>query len=531
MAKKQILFIYLFIISYSLYAGNDALKIVNDDKMTEEEVKKDETYIHQGLADEKVKELCLNGQSGYSNICTEEDNGFKPGSMFEKLEAMIPYVNMAMSTIASKSGFTAHIHDDKGAPQYVNDKGVSVKEGTEGAKPKTENKQDYCAMVAGISEGASQIFAKTKNDVSEENFKSAKPEAKQAASFRALADSHKNLSTASKIQFGVWTAVAGCYVAYAAQAQFQGDTMVYVKLGWATFMATFYKLKSDAHKKRAKILSEMANKLPQAGECSPYSDRSCFCSEETSFKTDQSNFNKYCVPQELVDRNQNNDAAICADKDGKPDKECKCKKTNICIDRVLKVAGVNLGLEPTKLRDPLATLKPLSKGYGTNDIDSAAKRNYAIAKKTLAQFNPGSNVKLNSKQKEVAKALIKNGIPKAAAIVAAGNSKPSSDSSLGQSIAGISPRGFNFPKKSSLHNNQVNSAHFQKGHTSRTNRGSSNPYGRFGKKRQSSTKAVHIEEFADKATKEAEINKDTEKGIFDIISYRYKMKTLQNSFK
>ncbi len=64
---------------------------------------------------------------------------------------------------------------------------------------------------------------------------------------------------------------------------------------------------------------------------------------------------------------------------------------------------------------------------------------------------------------------------------------------------------------------------FNKGKTLRGQSKSNNKFKNLFKKRSQNrrTNSIHIEDFATKAQREAEIVKDTSKGIFDIISYRY----------
>lgn len=541
-------FFWGFILFTTTLAAQDRAKsdfdIVNQTETSKEDQEKGKNYIHQGLANEKVKEFCANGQKGFEDICDEDEAGFKTDEKFlglvnaNSLERALPMVSKAMAVFGISSGFSSHLKQgDKFRYKEPGVEGESLygagDKVPEGAEPVTEEKKDYCGFIALISETASAVLVKDKNEVSEENFKSSKPEARQAAAFRALADAQENQADGSKIQFGVWGATAACYVAYAAQGTMTGNKSLWIKMGLATFMATFYKKKMDAHKERAKILRRLANKLPQAGDCNPFTEKSCFCSNETSFQSDPTNFNKVCIPEELAARNQNNDATFCADKNGKVDKECKCKKTKSCIDRNLKIAGVELGLKPVTLRDPLESLSPLSKGLTGARFDDATRRNLGIARKTLKKFKPTEDLKLNDKQKELARSLVKSGLPRNAAALIAGNTKSGASEGKIPSLAsaGLSRNALSFGNKNAAVE-EIN-PRFKNG-TKRSaygpSRRRSNPFSR-KRKRSRKTKGVHIEDFAMKATREAEISKNTERGIFEIISNRYKIKTLQKSFE
>lgn len=488
-----------------------AFSVINEDPLTEKEQKESENYVHQGLADKKFNELCENGQGDFKDICDGGKEAFKSGSSFSKIEKFIPIVDKAMAVIGLGAEFTV------------------TNPGTDG-NPVETKEPDYCAKIAIISEVASTVLVKSEGDVAEDNFRGTKPEARQAATFRALAANQKSMKKASNIQFGVWSATAVCYTAYVAQAQYRGDWKAIAKLAGATLMATFYKMKADAHGDRQKLLLKMAKQLPQAGECSPTGDKLCFCEEESSFQSDPANFNKICVPQALASRNQQNNASICLNQNGKADPECQCKKTKTCIDRRLKIAGVNLGLSPTELRNPLEALKPLSEGFGAGNL-SAANKNLNLANKALKNFNPESHTTLNPKQKELAKSLFENGIPKAAAAVFAKNaSSASSGSTPFSATAALSSDG-GFERRFSVNsNNAFETPRFKQGGGASSNRKNSSytsPYGRKGSKNNSKN-AIQIEELANEATqkaiREAEVVSDTSKGIFEIISYRYKLK-------
>jgi hypothetical protein len=525
-----ILFMGLSVFSIS-YANESAFDSVMDEPLTVEQEAMADNYIHQGMADKKASEMCEKGKGGYDDICDEDKYGFKDGSM-RKLEALVPALTKAYSMFSmmggGAGGFTAKSLDKDGKQIYQDSDGKTkgVTKETEGSSEKTEEKKDYCGYIAMIGEGASTAYTMVKNDKTEQNFKSEKPEARQVASFYALAENHETMEKGAKVQMGVWSATAGCYVVYATQASYQGDWKVYAKMAAAGFIGLYYKKKADAHGERADLLKKMAKDLPGAGDCNPFTNKSCFCAEETSPTSDPINYRNICLPQALADRTKDgeDEAFICADANGKPDLDCDCVKTNTCADRRLKVAGINLGLGPTVMKDPLAAMKPISKGFGGADVDAAANRNLALANKTLKKFKPSKAPKLNDKQKKIANELFKNGIPKAAAAYLAKGFKGSDGAKLPSgAVAGISGGPSKYRNTKSGSKNKK--ASFKSGGTIRgkSTRGKKG-FGRFGKKRgNKNTKAIHIEDFAEKAARKAEIVTDTSRGIFDIISYRYKV--------
>jgi hypothetical protein len=536
---KAILTILLFF-GISSYASESAFDTVTDTSVTDEEKLKSDAYIHQGIAAKSTKEMCEDGQGGYSDICTEQDRAFDKSSKLSKLEALVPALTKAyamFNTMAALSGsgggLTKSVHVD-GKQVWQNGEGKVVEVNTQageaapdGVTKKTEESQDYCSYIGMVGEAANTAYMAVQNDTTTSNYSQSEPEAAQAASFYAIADSHKSMKKASSVQFGTWSATAACYVAYATQASYTGDWKVYAKMGAAALIATYYKKKTDAHKERAEILTKMAKDLPQAGDCNPFTNKSCFCAEETSYAYDPTNYVNICVPKEIADRTGDlSNAFVCADENGKVDASCKCAKTNSCIDKKLKIAGINLGLKPIQLQDPLAALKPLSSGLITGDVNSAANKNLALANKALKGYNPSEAPSLSNAQKDLAKDFIKSGIPKAASIMMGKGSKPGASATPTSALSGMAKGSFS--KFRSGNKNTLPSMkapRVKSGGKIASSRPSSrnNAFGRFGKKNKRNTNAIQIEDFALKAEREAVIVKDSSKGIFDMISYRYKM--------
>lgn len=521
----------LILLTFTLGLFNPAWSNILDDTVEEqndetpaEDYERGENYINQGLAQQKKEELCAESRGGYSDLCTEDKKAFD-GGMNRKLETMLPALTTAygMISMAGGNNFDAKVSKEDGSEgfQMKQEKGPDG-EMVDTDKAKTEEKKDYCSYIAMVSEAGATAYTKLQNDKTEANFQKTKGETAQAASFYALADNQKSMAKSAKFQFYSWTGTAACYVAYATQAQYQGDWKVWAKLGASTFIASFYKKKVDAHKERAKLLEQMASELPQKGDCNPFTDASCFCAQESSKTFDPINYNNVCVPKELSKRSgKGQEAFVCVDQSLKADAECNCAKTNSCADKQLRVSAPSVGLKPIMLKDPLKAFKPIRKGFAGADVDTAANRNFALANKALKKFKPNNGVKLSNKQKKVAQSLFKNGIPKTtAALIAKGGDKGKLPASA---TSGLRRGGFGNIKlnKNAIASIQRNT---QKGRTLRSAKRNNGGFNRFiKKKRGRNGNAIHIQDFGSKAQREAEIVKDSSKGIFEIISYRYKV--------
>ncbi len=523
--------------------GNQALQEEFAPAITEQQENAAKNYIHEGLAAKKVEEMCREGRDGYKDICEEDQYAFK-GGMMRKLEGMIPALTKAYAMFSSMgpgSKFDAYKMDDDGN-KFAADGSKLDKDGykldengnqltAEGKQePATEEKTDYCGYMAMASEAASTAFAAQKNEKSQQNYKKAKPESKQAAAFYSLAESHKTMAKAAKIQFYAWGATSACYVAYLAQEAYQGDWKVKAKLAASALIATYYKMKASAHEERYKLLLQMAKELPQAGDCNPFTDTNCFCAEETSKSSDPGNFTQMCIPKKLAARDgPGSEAYVCADQNGKADEDCVCSKTDTCADRRLKIAALKLGLTPAKMRDPLAALKPLSKGFSGGRVGAAADRNYALAKRALENMKLNKPISLNNKQKKLARSMINAGFPRKAAALLASTDGSTTGILPASALAGFDGAGFGRGGKDSEALSRNTIAKMKSGGSvgSAGRLTGSNPFGNLGKRKKSNSEGVIIEDFQKKAMIEAEIVQDTGVGIFEIISNRYKISAWQ----
>jgi len=307
-------FFLILLFSFSLFAQEAAFDSTRELTLQEEQSAR--TYVHEGKLRNTTVELCNDPENKFSNICTEDRRAFDKGSL-RTIEAMLPAVTKAYALITSLGGgkIKTYAKSATGKMIYVDKDGKeTLDDGTTVSKIAGE------AIAVGLAQG--------RNEVAKKAFEQSATETKQAAAFYSLAKTHKDLAKASNIQTGVWGASAGCYAIQIASPSVVKDYKLTAKLAGSALIAVFYKKKADAHKERAKLLEEIAKKLPQAGECNPFSNTSCFCNEPTSFTIDPSNYNRFCVPSALALRNQEtgqDNATICVNAKGQTDAACDCK--------------------------------------------------------------------------------------------------------------------------------------------------------------------------------------------------------------
>ena len=543
--------ILVFILSTSLVfgfeSGFDDVKLLTDEEQVEAN-----DYYHAGLAQERKDQACAESDLA-SDLCTNSQSGFNTKGM-QTLEMMIPMISKAYSMILGNTSITmgtgemvtkgtgddvlTYTKNDKG--QWVNKQ--LVKKDGEAAqvveKPvddmeakiesgevteKTEKKKDYCAMIPMASEMGAQIYMTMQSSEIEQQYQQADPAYKQKESLYAVQSSQIAQKKASIVQTAGWGVTSACYVGYMIAGGYT-DPMLYAKLGASALIATFYGFKIKAHQDRADGIQEILDGFPDQGECNPHTQTTCFCSEASSMTSDPGNYQKVCVPPPFANR-FNQDPFACVDAGGKSDPNCLCAQNNTCIDAALKSGFAKLGLNPNSLAGPLKALEPLTKGAGAGELGNAHQQNMAMARKALNKFKPKKlpSFKLSPKQKELAREMTKLGVPPAAAAMIA--AQPVKSSPAGASLAGLKGDG-KFGNGAMRKGSTNSKMRFSGGGR---NRGS----GRFktssSNSRNSRSKGgsgggvVLVDDLQRKAASRAEINRDSGKNIFDIITYRYNM--------
>ncbi|MEX0798886.1 MAG: hypothetical protein WD025_05550 [Bacteriovoracaceae bacterium] len=511
--------------------------------LTEEEEHEADNYIHQGLADTAYHEMCEDNDDCF----TEQAWTSKTG---KTLETMMPMVSKMYGMFGGLAGakLNANVSNDHGEI-LKDDKGDLVPtEGGKYARPdgsvvdadsdavknadnKTQEKPDYCSYIPTATETVAATFQQSQNEQTQQNYNNAAPEAQQKASFEALAKMHKDRAETAKYQYAGWGSTAGCYAAMAAFSAVAMDVKTTAKMVAAGVIAGFYVAKEKAHNERADMLKDMAKQLPGAGDCNPHTETTCFCAEETSYGSDPTNYMKYCVAEALR-RDDNRPGFPCATKDGKPDPECGCKKRNNCLKTTLAKGALELGLNAAQMKDPMAGIEPFSSGYGSGKLGDITARNLARAKRELGKIKTREKINLggNKEAQKIAKQLFDQGVPKALAAsvakqAAASNSVTPPGAS--GSMAALKPKSqdLNQAFPSSKGKKRMKSGGSVKSKSKKSSY-AANPYGR-KRRARSGTTGAEIIEFAERATSQAEkaaISKDKGRPIFEIITYRYKMR-------
>jgi hypothetical protein len=540
--------LFLTLLSSHLIANESMFD--GTDPMTDKELEESKTYIHQGMAERIYKDQCVNEDKTIKQDCIDGETAFSEEQKVERaIEKMMPMVGPAYSLIMGQLP-VKYIEKENGGPVLTDGKN-EIKKGSDGfyrdpktgqaldpkqrkdmdLKEKTKEGQDYCGYIPTVMTTAVTFYEQTMDQQTQQNFDKANPTTRQSQSFYALAKAHKDRAKTSTVQFAGWGATAGCYAALMVTNTISANAGAIVKTGAATLLAYFYNLKTKAHKNRAKMLEELAKKYPGAGDCNPHTATTCFCNEETSPMSDPGNYQAKCVPPNYQ-AGFNNNSFICINANNQADPACDCKKKGTCIDTKFKTMGMQLGLNPSMMKDPLAGIGPLSSGFGTNGLDEITNRNLAFAKKALNEISPqdlNNIANMNNQKKNLAKDIASQGIPRGIA------AQMASHANMGAGAPAMASSGLSGGRGINLNGQGIDNA-FKANESTRFKSGGTvagvknnndNPYGAFNRGKttgagQGGVQVMDFDELNDRAAREAEITKDTSKPIFEIITYRYK---------
>lgn len=530
--------------------------------LTDKEVHEANNYVHQGRKQQVMQEECAKLSAKYDTPMGCDDKSSKPGQVFKGttgvvIEEVLPklYAIMGTAAMAGSGGKIMMKPEakDKTKTGNVNKKTETpVKDstqpnGTEKAGTGTETAGTDKASTTDTKAGdaktqeqegeersdicvyipmAGELVAAGMQAAQEKNIAEAQPGTDaQREGLHAVARTHDSRAKTATIQGGIYAATAACYVTYIASGAVV-DWKLGLKLGAATVMSGIFFKKANNHKKYASDVRAIANKLPGLGDCNPLTQTQCFCSEPTSRNVDIANFQKVCVPQQLAAREGKLSAVPCSTiQNGNAvlDMECRCKRNNTCLNGQLASMGAEIGFGGYDLADPLRLLGEMNGTLNEANVSNFggqlnARSKAALDKESIA--NVPSMRGLNAKETGLAKEMNKMGLPARMAAFAAQQAGSAPASASSPAIAAI------------------NSGYDSGSYNGSTRRGTSYNYaGSTGSARRAGPgfapfkspldkngkpASVQVETYSEEALAAADINKDTTKGIFDIISHRYR---------
>ncbi len=311
----------LAFLAFLAFFGEGGVALAAAPNLTDEEHHLSKTYVDELGSQELAKRECA--KLGDPQAC----QGKQAKTRFLGADAeLIRGVAKAYATILPAIGLAGG-GDFTRAPQEGDAEGAPG----EGGKEKVK---DWCQYIAAGVEA----LAKFKQKVAQENLANLPENAatRQKASLYKAARSHRERATNHKMQAVGWGATAACYASYMGFAGVTGDWKVYAKLGAAGFLAAFFANQAKAHGEYADKIRQIADGLPGPGDCNPVTQTDCFCSKPLNEQSGQDRpyYQKYC--QRQVHRRKLASSSYhvpCVDLGLKADAKCTCFKEETCFDK------------------------------------------------------------------------------------------------------------------------------------------------------------------------------------------------------
>lgn len=507
---------------------------VNKENLTDKEKYTSETYVHEGLTQRMIEKACGKDET-LKKACAgaDVDPEFMgiSGTMFKALSKAYTMVvgagglgELEASEPAADGGNAQGGGQATGDAQAGGDK--------TGSKEDKADNTDYCKYIAVGTEAISMV----QQTASQQSLNATPLEnpnnvgnAQKEALYRA-SRSHKERSNNAKIQTYGWGTSTVCYGAMMLRPGISTSSWKnWLKLGSSALMTAFFNSQVKGHQKYADQVKQIADTLPEPGDCNPVTERNCYCAQsETQYDPN------YCqkeIHKKIVA--DNSYKISCIDDKAQADKDCSCRDTDSCLDKTFVNYLKGLGFNETMNKGVVTPLSKFAKGelvggkLDTSDIAQAA-----MAKKTLEQLKdkmPNDSVSLNKDQLAEAKAIQSLGIPAALARKMASMPYTAEAKKLGDKLAKAGIGGGTYNPSAGTGNRYNNGSvlTFQGGNGNRKSGRSTSSnidYKKFLPKKGKSTSNGQVLNFAKEAEARAQIHhKGDNRNIFQIISRRYQV--------
>ena len=157
-----------------------------------------------------------------------------------------------------------------------------------------------------------------------------------------------------------------------AFAQF--DFNLGLKLAGSWLLTAFFKSEIDAHNGFADKVLEIADRLPNKGDCNPITDNQCYCAQPET-----ANDTTHCLPQ--VQKRLASKSGIpvsCVDANLKADPACDCRATGTCFAKSFEQKLGDLGFSDIALQG-IKPIGDISEGrLGSAGLSAGGLKNAAL---------------------------------------------------------------------------------------------------------------------------------------------------------
>ena len=323
--------------------------------LTDQEKQLSENFVHQGMANQIIKEKCVGEMKEACAGQTPDHKvmGMNPG--------LIKAATMAYATMGSMAG-DGLLSLEKGTGKAFNgapDKPAATTPGSDAAaKPDAaatkKDATDYCKFIPAATEMIASFSQKNTVDAMNSG------ETSQKEALLKAAKSHEGRAEQANIQSYGWYGGAACYVISYSTGTFAFNTSLAVKTVAAGFLGMFYTEEAAANTDYANKTKAIAEALPGKGQCNPITENECYCSQP-----DTQNDPQYCKRQ-IEARSGKNSAftrLACTNDRMQVDPTCSCQKTNTCFDKFMENQGAaNLEIGMAYGNSPFKPLASLAHG-------------------------------------------------------------------------------------------------------------------------------------------------------------------------
>lgn len=500
-----------------LKPGEDSDKPSTEYDLTDQARFESQTYVHQGLSQRQMDEECAKLKD--PGACQGRGKTKFLG-IDSSIIQMIARVYSMFGGMMSMSGGGGMDFEAPAPAEGETTAGESEAPSEDGEG----GKKDYCSMIPMAGEMVAMFAQQTGDQVLASQ--PVTQDTPQKELLYKASRSHTNRSKSAKIQGTVWGATAACYAAYIASGSIAIDWKVIAKAGGAAFLGVFWFSEAKQQEKYAEEVKKIADALPGRGDCNPHTQVNCYCAQpETQYDP------TYCLPQ-LHKKAVANDSfrVPCVDQNLNADAQCDCISREACFDKEFFSDISAPGFVQFAKSSAGKDFRNLTRGELSNGrLSSLSNSNSAKSKKLLGDLasKVDDNNPLSKSQLSVSDDFEKYGVPKPLArllasrpITAAGRKKVAGIQS------GLSESRSRFANVSRSGGSNVMRFSSGLGKVGPGNKNSGPNYNSMlnkfkkGKGGKVSSKTL---KFADRAQKQAQITRNKDKPIFEIISRRYQV--------
>ncbi|MBI2519353.1 MAG: hypothetical protein HYV97_03005 [Bdellovibrio sp.] len=532
-------------ISAQTYQGSSAptgsVYETSGGNLTDQERVMSETYIHEGLTQEAIQAGCSGTGAGTNDQDGSEITGskvnMKDACAGRETHAWANWVPMVIKAYAVVVGAglmgtyevnkPASAEVGKSSEAGANTSSTGAPAAKETPKQEKEKKEDYCKYVVMGTE-ALAMFQQTSAQQNLANVPGNNANAQTEGLYKAKR-SHEERAKTAEIQAYGWGIGAGCYVVEIASGGY-ADWTLYLKMGLAGIATLYFAAEVNHQKTAAEKIQAVIDSMPKAGDCNPVTHTHCFCSQESS-KLDITNYVKYCQPQIKAEQMANGIRMACINKQAKADPECSCTRDNSCFDVEFMnlIGGLKFGKSAEdvlgKPTSDLSRGKLSNANLGSGSISQNAVNRLKSGMRSISLDKAPKMTGLNANQTGFVDELSNLGIPRSIAALAVGVKAPANASQFANRVkayevdtSALMGRNTNYDDNKIL-TFTGGGGNFKK----TTGKKDDFDFNKLLKKKEATASNDNILKFADRASASAQISKNPDTVIFDIISNRYRI--------